>query len=84
MAQIAPVDHVTYKITAIDVIFACYMYIRPITSVVQHSWIVIWHLGQLSHWTMGWACHLNSWGENGGCWGMQQSVSGRAGRGLIV
>ena len=43
--------------------------IWPITSVVQQTQIIR-HLGWLSHWTMGWACHLNSWGESGGCWGI--------------
>ena len=53
--------------------------------------VIIWHLGWLSHWTMGWACHLDGWAEK---WGMMRhfvaadspaaAVRGRAGRGLII
>ena len=73
----APVDHVTYKITAIYFIFACCIW--PITSVVQHS--------QSCYTTLGLAEPLAehaTWTAEE--WGMLRhaAVSGRAGRRLIV
>ena len=65
----------TYNITAIY--FILHAEFGLLVELFSTGKVIIRHLGWLSHWTMGWACHLDGWGD----WGMlrRAAVSWRAG-----